>query len=122
MCCREALGFEVAATVDKLSSVYPVPKTIKAMGGMANDHALMQIISNITGLSQQVYRGIDASYGAALFAMGSELPLSEINDLPGVRKFRQPSATFTPDEAIHGLYQPLSEKYQRLYASLLELF
>ena len=119
---REALGFEVAATVDKLSSVYPVPKTIKAMGGMANDHALMQIISNVTGMSQQVYQGIDASYGAALFAMGSELPLSEINDLPGVRKFRQPSPTFTPDEAIHGLYQPLSEKYQRLYASLLELF
>ena len=70
---REALGFEVAATVDKLSSVYPVPKTIKAMGGMANDHALMQIISNVTGMSQQVYRASMDSW-RGLFAMGQNFP------------------------------------------------
>ena len=58
------------------------------MGGMANDHALMQIISNVTGMSQQVYQGIDASYGVALFCHGLRTSLSEINDLPGVWKFR----------------------------------
>ena len=122
LAAREAIGYEVGLLLDKLNSVYPVSGTIKAMGGLTNDQALMQMISDITGKKQKVYKGIDASFGDALLAMTTSYSLTEIDQLVNVKKVRNPSTIFTPDETMHQAYQPLVGKYNRLYENLKELF
>ena len=122
LAAREAIGYEVGLLLDKLNSVYPVSGTIKAMGGLTNDQALMQMISDITGKKQKVYKGIDASFGDALLALTTSYSLIEIDQLVNVRKVRNPSTIFTPDETMHQAYQPLVGKYNRLYENLKELF
>lgn len=119
---REAIGYEVGLLLDKLNTVYQASDTLKAMGGLTNDHSLMQIISDITGKKQHVYRGIDASFGDALLAMAESYSLREIDRLEKVKKARTPSVTFAPDERMHQLYQPLINKYSQLYENLKELF
>jgi len=119
---REAIGYEIRLLLEKMGAVYPVPDTINSMGGLVNDPVLMQIVSDITGKKQNIFTGIDASYGDALLAMLSQYKMEELNQLENVKKARKPSRFIEPNPGLVQSYIPLVEKYNRLYESLKNLF
>ena len=119
---REALGYEVAMLIHMLGEEQVPITSINCTGGLVHDNAFMQIVADITGHEQRLFRNTDASYGDALVALHSGHSMEELFTLPGVVQNLTPDETVEPDPARHALYAPLSEKFNGLYDQIKGIF
>ena len=119
---REALGYEVAMLIHMLGEEGVEISTINCTGGLVNDRAFMQIVADITGHPQRLFRNTDASYGDALVSLQSELAMDELFNLPGVVRNLTPDETIVPDQGRHEMYGPLSERFNGLYDKIKGIF
>ena len=119
---REALGYEVAMLIHMLEEEGVKISSINCTGGLVNDGDFMQIVADITGHSQRLFRNTDASYGDALISLQNEHPMDVLFSLPGVVKNLTPDETIEPDQNRHDLYAPLSERFNGLYDKIKGIF
>ena len=109
----EATAYGLAHNVEVMRASDATPERVVAVGGGAQSELLLQIVSDVTGLEQELpEQTVGASYGdAALAGLATGLlSLSELRS-SWVRIKRR----FTPDAARQALYQQYYRVYRDLY-------
>ncbi|MDQ3694665.1 MAG: FGGY-family carbohydrate kinase [Chloroflexota bacterium] len=90
------------------------PRRLVAVGGGAKNRVWLQIVSDVTGLPQDVpARTIGAAYGDAFLA---GLAIGSIPDLASLhREWVKPALQLTPNPAASAVYEDYHGVYRRLY-------
>jgi xylulokinase len=92
-------------------------RRIVAVGGGTQGALWLQIVSDATGLVQEVpATTIGASYGAAFLARAAADATS-----PRIQDWNPTAARITPDPAVAPAYDELFDRYVRLYTATKEL-
>jgi xylulokinase len=111
----EATGFGVRHNVETFRAAGGDVRRVVAVGGGTQGRLWMQIVSDITGLTQIVpTQTVGASYGGALLAAKTQWSVS-IRDWNPVRD------VVAPDPDTRGLYDDLYGHYRDLYTTTREL-
>jgi xylulokinase len=114
----EATAYGMAHNLEAMRAVGAVPSRAVAVGGGARSDLWLQIVSDVTGLEQDLpAQTIGASYGDAFFA-GLATGQVSVSDLRSawVRIDRH----FAPDPGRHELYQDYYRIYRDLYPHTVE--
>ncbi|OZB86251.1 MAG: sugar kinase [Microbacterium sp. 13-71-7] len=92
-------------------------RRIVAVGGGTQGRLWLQIVSDVTGLAQEVPRvTVGASYGAAFLAAGA------VSDpVPAIADWNPVVETIAPDPDLAPVYDALFDRYLRLYAGTAEV-
>jgi len=116
----EGAAYGIAHNLDVLREAGGEPKRIIAVGGGAKNPVWLHIVSDVSGVPQQVpAQTIGASYGDAFLAGYATglIPGLDALDAQWVRIER----TIEPDERTSALYREYYELYRRLYADTSDL-
>lgn len=113
----EATALGVRHNVETMRAAGADIRRIVAVGGGTQGQLWLQIISDITGLVQEVpATTIGASYGAAFLAAtatGGEMPL--------ITEWNPVVQTITPNVELRDRYDALFDRYVRLYAGTKDI-
>ncbi|GAA1808359.1 FGGY-family carbohydrate kinase [Agromyces neolithicus] len=111
----EATALGVRHNVETMRAAGADLRRIVAVGGGTQGELWMQIVSDATGLVQEVPEiTIGASFGAAFLAAGA-IARREGAPVPDITEWNPAARTITPDPAVVGVYDTLFERYLRLY-------
>jgi xylulokinase len=113
----EATALGVRNNVQTMRDAGAEIRRIVAVGGGTQGRLWLQIVSDVTGLVQQVPQvTIGASYGAAFLAAGA------VSDpAPAIADWNPVVTTIEPDPALAPVYDALFDRYLRLYAGTAEV-
>lgn len=110
----EATALGVRHNVETMRAAGADIRRIVAVGGGTQGRLWLQIVSDATGLAQQIpATTIGASYGAAFLAASATAPAGQE---PRIDAWNPVTETITPDPAAKSVYDELFDRYQRLYA------
>ncbi|MBN8425039.1 sugar kinase [Microbacterium esteraromaticum] len=110
----EATALGVRHNVETMRAAGADIRRIVAVGGGTQGRLWLQIVSDATGLAQQIpATTIGASYGAAFLAASATAPAGQE---PRIDAWNPVTETITPDPAAQPVYDELFDRYQRLYA------
>lgn len=107
----EATALGVRHNVETMRAAGADIRRIVAVGGGTQGRLWLQIVSDATGLTQEIpATTIGASYGAAFLAAAAvaERP-------PAISDWNPIVETITPDPGLSGVYDELFDRYRRLY-------
>jgi xylulokinase len=112
----EATAYGVRHILEVMREAGGEIKRLVAVGGGTRGNLWLQIVSDITGLPQQIPTNtIGACYGDALMAaLSVELVTAEANWNPIV-------AQIEPDKGTHAIYEQLYTIYRELYPATLDI-
>jgi xylulokinase len=114
----EAIAFGVAHNMEAMRAAGARPRRAVAVGGGAKSELLLQIVSDVTGIEQELpAQTIGASYGDAFLA-GLATGVVSMSDLES--HWVKPGRRFVPDPARQGLYQEYYRIYRDLYLDTKE--
>jgi xylulokinase len=109
----EATAYGVAHNLEVMRASGARPRRAIAAGGGAKSRLLPQIVSDVTGIEQELpEETIGAAYGDAFFA-GLATGLVARPDLAS--RWVRTKRKFIPNPERHELYQPYYAVYRRLY-------
>lgn len=113
----EATALGVRHNVETMRGAGADIRRIVAVGGGTQGRLWLQVISDVTGLVQEVPRTtIGASYGAAFLAATATSTAPD--DLaPSITRWNPIVETITPDPELRATYDALFDRYLRLYAA-----
>jgi len=113
----EATALGVRHNVETMRAAGADIRRIVAVGGGTQGGLWLQIVSDATGLVQEVPRTtIGASYGAAFLAA-----TATADEPPRIADWNPVAHTVRPDPGAEAFYDELFERYLRLYGSTREL-
>ncbi len=113
----EATALGVRHNVQTMRAAGADIRRIVAVGGGTQGRLWLQIVSDVTGLVQEVPRiTIGASYGAAFLAASA---VSET--APSIEDWNPVAETIAPDPERREAYDALFDRYLRLYAGTAEI-
>ncbi|MFK3677604.1 FGGY-family carbohydrate kinase [Microbacterium sp. NPDC090218] len=109
----EATALGVRHNVETMRAAGADIRRIVAVGGGTQGRLWLQIVSDVTGLVQEVPQTtIGASYGAAFLAATATAARGEG---PVITDWNPVEKTIRPDEALRSSYDDLFDRYVRLY-------
>lgn len=114
----EGTAYGITHNLDVMREAGGAPRRLVAVGGGAKNPVWLQIISDVSGLPQQVpAQTIGASYGDAFLAGYATgiIPSRDVLDTEWVHIDR----TIEPNAQTHALYGQYYDVYRRLYADTL---
>lgn len=115
----EATALAVRHNVETMRAAGADIRRIVAVGGGTQGRLWLQIVSDITGLIQEVpATTIGASYGAAFLVAVAAAP---VGDEPLIGDWNPVAETITPDAARRQAYDALFDRYLRLYAGTRDI-
>lgn len=115
----EATAFGVRHNVETMKEAGAVIERIVAVGGGTQGQLWLQIVSDVTGLVQEVPRTtVGASYGAAFLAA---VAVSEPGEAPRLETWNAVEMTIVPDPKKTAIYDGLYALYRELYESTTSL-
>lgn len=110
----EATALGVRHNVETMRAAGADIRRIVAVGGGTQGRLWLQIVSDATGLVQEVpATTIGASYGAAFLAASAVV---DDASKPLIEAWNPVADTITPDPAASAVYDSLYDRYLRLYA------
>ena len=113
----EATALGVRHNVETMRAAGADIRRIVAVGGGTQGRLWLQVVSDATGLVQEVPTvTIGASYGAAYLAA-----CAVAENPPAITDWNPIADTITPDPATRAAYDALFDRYQRLYAATKDL-
>lgn len=108
----EATALGVRHNVETMRAAGADIRRIVAVGGGTQGRLWLQVVSDVTGLVQEVpATTIGASYGAAFLAAVATAD----GTAPEITAWNPIAETISPDEALREVYDELFERYTRLY-------
>ena len=114
----EATAYGLAHNLEEMRSTGGTPRRVVAAGGGAQSDLLLQIVSDVTGLEQDVpAQTLGACYGDAFFA-GLAAGLVSLAQFS--QEWVQIERHFAPNEERRELYQAYYRVYRRLYPHTVE--
>lgn len=109
----EATALGVRHNVETMRAAGADIRRIVAVGGGTQGRLWLQVVSDVTGLVQEVPQiTIGASYGAAFLAATAT---ADPGETPVITDWNPIAQTIRPDEALRPLYDDLFDRYVRLY-------
>ncbi|WP_136057518.1 FGGY family carbohydrate kinase [Microbacterium sp. K24] len=109
----EATALGVRHNVETMRAAGADIRRIVAVGGGTQGRLWLQVVSDITGLVQEVpATTIGASYGAAFLAATAT---ADAGAAPVITDWNPIAETIAPDETLRPLYDSLFDRYVRLY-------
>lgn len=115
----EATAFGVRHNIDTMRAAGADIQRVVAVGGGTQGNLWLQIVSDITGLTQYVPRTtLGASYGVAFLAA---LAVSEPGHLPDIAHWNPVESVIEPNREHSALYDSLYDHYRTLYTSTAPL-
>ena len=113
----EATAMGVRHNIETMRRAGADIRRIVAVGGGTQGQLWMQIVSDVTGLVQEVPRiTIGAGYGAAFLAARATA-----TPAPRIEEWNPVATTVTPDPDTAAAYDALFDRYLRLYASTKDI-
>ncbi|MFC7942018.1 FGGY-family carbohydrate kinase [Microbacterium oxydans] len=110
----EATALGVRHNVETMRAAGADIRRIVAVGGGTQGRLWLQVVSDVTGLVQEVPQTtIGASYGAAFLAATA---IAAPDATPVITDWNPVAETIRPDEALRPAYDDLFDRYVRLYA------
>ncbi|GAA1156851.1 sugar kinase [Microbacterium oxydans] len=110
----EATALGVRHNVETMRAAGADIRRIVAVGGGTQGRLWPQVVSDVTGLAQEVPQTtIGASYGAAFLAATA---IAAPDATPVITDWNPVAETIRPDEALRPAYDDLFDRYVRLYA------
>lgn len=114
----EATAFGVRDNVQTMRDAGATIDRIVAVGGGTQGKLWLQVISDVTGLVQEVPKTtIGASYGAAFLAAGAADPQNP----PAIQAWNPIVETIEPNPALQGFYDELFARYVELYRNTTDI-
>ena len=114
----EATAFAVRHNVETMREAGADIRRVVAVGGGTQGRLWLQIVSDVTGLAQQVPRTtIGASYGAAFLAAQA---VTDGKDVPLIRDWNPIVDTIEPQVSVTDVYDELFARYLELYAGTVD--
>ena len=111
----EAIGFGIRHNIETMREAGAKIERVVAVGGGTRGRLWLQIVSDITGLPQEIpSQTIGASYGAAFLAARAVLPEGE---LESAGQWNPVVDRVAPDEDLRERYDRLYDAYRELYTS-----
>ncbi|WP_309126965.1 FGGY family carbohydrate kinase [Microbacterium sp.] len=115
----EATALGVRHNVETMRAAGADIRRIVAVGGGTQGRLWLQIVSDITGLVQEVpATTIGASYGAAFLAASA---VADPGAHPVITDWNPITETITPDPRLRDAYDRLFDRYVRLYAGTKDI-
>lgn len=115
----EATALGVRHNVETMRAAGADITRIVAVGGGTQGQLWLQVISDVTGLVQEVPQTtIGASYGAAFLAASAVAPDGAA---PAITDWNPIAQTITPNPELRAFYDTLFDRYVRLYEGTKEL-
>jgi xylulokinase len=115
----EATALGVRHNVETMRAAGADIRRIVAVGGGTQGSLWLQVVSDATGLVQEVPETtIGASYGAAFLAAGA---VEADGAGPRIEDWNPVTTTITPDPALAATYDEMFDRYRRLYAQTREV-
>ncbi|MET0736443.1 MAG: FGGY family carbohydrate kinase [Microbacterium sp.] len=115
----EATALGVRHNVETMRAAGADIRRIVAVGGGTQGGLWLQIVSDATGLTQEVpATTIGASYGAAFLACSA---VAEPGREPRIEEWNPVATRIDPDPSVTAVYDQLFERYLDLYVSTREL-
>jgi xylulokinase len=114
----EATAYGVRHNLEVMRAAGAKPRRAIAAGGGTQSDLLVQIVSDVTGIEQELpAQTIGAAYGDAFLAgvAAGLVPRSAL-----ASQWVQMVRRFTPDPARHERYQPYYELYRSLYPHTMQ--
>jgi xylulokinase len=109
----EATALGVRHNVETMRAAGADIRRIVAVGGGTQGRLWLQIVSDVTGLVQEVpERTIGASYGAAFLAATAT---ADPGAIPAIADWNPIVGTVIPDDSLRSFSDTLFERYARLY-------
>lgn len=109
----EATALGVRHNVETMRAAGADIRRIVAVGGGTQGQLWLQVVSDVTGLVQEVPETtIGASYGAAFLAASAVAPDGV---KPVITDWNPITQTVTPNPELRGFYDTLFDRYVRLY-------
>jgi xylulokinase len=108
----EGVAYGVQHHLQLMREAGVTPRRIVATGGGSRSRLWTQIVSDVTGLPQEVISPSNAALGAAFLAGYAVGAFGEISD---VRRWARAEEEVYPRPGIHDEYQRYYEIYRRLY-------
>lgn len=109
----EATALGVRHNVETMRAAGADIRRIVAVGGGTQGRLWLQVVSDVTGLVQEVPETtIGASYGAAFLAAGAT---AAPGAAPAIGDWNPIAETVEPDHALRPFYDTLFDRYVRLY-------
>ncbi|CAH0148238.1 FGGY family carbohydrate kinase [Microbacterium sp. Bi121] len=109
----EATALGVRHNVETMRAAGADIRRIVAVGGGTQGRLWMQVVSDVTGLVQEVpATTIGASYGAAFLAASA---VAADGEAPVITDWNPIAETITPDPDLADFYDALFDRYVRLY-------
>jgi len=113
----EATALGVRHNVQTMRDAGADIQRVVAVGGGTQGRLWLQIVSDVTGLVQEVPEvAIGASYGAAFLAAGAVA-----DPAPRIEEWNLVVTTIVPDPTLAPAYDALYDRYLRLYAGTAEV-
>lgn len=110
----EATALGVRHNVETMRAAGADIRRIVAVGGGTQGRLWLQVVSDVTGLVQEVPQTtIGASYGAAFLAA---VAVAVDDDAPVISDWNPVAERITPDDDLRPTYDALFDRYVRLYA------
>jgi xylulokinase len=111
----EATAFGVRHNIETMGRAGALPRRVVAVGGGTQGDLWTQIVSNVTGLQQQVPAiTIGASFGAAFLAAG-------LVTAPDIATWNPVDRFVTPNPSARATYEELYELYLQLYPATVSI-
>ncbi|MGE5577009.1 MAG: FGGY-family carbohydrate kinase [Syntrophothermus sp.] len=110
----EGTAFGLRHTFETMAEIGGLPGKVFAVGGGTKNSLWLQIVSDVTGIPQEVPRTtIGASYGDAFLA---GIGVGLFRDFNEIRtRWIEPGRTVTPNSAEHKLYSEYYQIFRALY-------
>ncbi|MDQ3227033.1 MAG: FGGY family carbohydrate kinase [Chloroflexota bacterium] len=108
----EGVAYGLQHNLDLIREAGASPRRIVATGGGSRSALWTQIVSDVTGLPQEVIAPSNAALGAAFLAGYARGIFRHIGD---VRQWAQAEREVRPRDEVHSLYQRHYAVYRRLY-------
>lgn len=110
----EATALGVRHNVETMRAAGADIRRIVAVGGGTQGRLWLQVVSDVTGLVQEVPgTTIGASFGAAFLAATA----TSGESAPDIAEWNPIAESIRPDESLRALYDTLFDRYVRLYAA-----
>jgi len=109
----EGTAYGIAHNLEVMREAGGEPARIVAVGGGARNLTWLQIVSDVSGVVQEVpAQTTSAPYGNAFLAA---LAIGAVSALHDLHRWARTARTIEPDAARHELYHEYIEIYRRLY-------
>lgn len=115
----EAVALGVRHNVETMRAAGAELRRIVAVGGGTQGRLWLQIVSDVTGLVQEVpATTIGASYGAAFLAAAA---VAGPDAVPVITDWNPIADTIVPDPSLRSTYDALFDRYVRLYTATADI-